>query len=156
MDQKRLYETTFIVNGSLDDAQTEAVIAKVQEIITKNGGEVVSLIRWGRKRLAYPIHHKNNGFYVNCEFNAYPQFIQEFKRFYFLEENIIRYLLIVVTKNMLKAKVVKPFVLEPIVVASETAIEEIIIKEELENAKEEIETPLTHELHKQQDSKKEE
>ena len=35
--RKRLYETTFIVNASLDDSQIEGVITHVQEIVTRNG-----------------------------------------------------------------------------------------------------------------------
>ena len=49
---KRLYETTLIINASLEDSQIEAVITRGQEIITRNGGEIKALNKWGRKRLA--------------------------------------------------------------------------------------------------------
>src|SRR5206468_9438818 len=50
--RKRLYETTFIVNASLEDTQIEGAITHIQEIITRNGGEITAVNRWGRKRLA--------------------------------------------------------------------------------------------------------
>ncbi len=66
----RLYETTFIVNASLDDPQVDAVVARVQDTITKNGGTIKAVNKWGRKRLSYPINKKTNGFYVNIEFTV--------------------------------------------------------------------------------------
>jgi len=143
---KRLYETSYIINGNFDDAQVEAIIVKAQELITKNGGEIVTHVRWGRKRFAYPIRHKNNGFYVNIEFNAYPSFIKEFERFFHLEENIVRHLTIAVTRNMMKAKVQRPFILEPIVLAQEVMLD-AVIKEELEEAKEDLQLPIKQEIH---------
>ena len=70
MEKARLYETTFIVNASLDDTQVDAVIGRVQDVIVKNGGTANALNKWGRKRLAYSINKKTNGFYVNIEFTA--------------------------------------------------------------------------------------
>jgi ribosomal protein S6 len=44
---KRKYETTFIVNASLDDTQVDTVIGRVQDTITKNGGAIVATNKWG-------------------------------------------------------------------------------------------------------------
>jgi small subunit ribosomal protein S6 len=107
-DTKRPYETTFIVNASLDDSLIEGVISKVQDQITKNGGEVTAVQRWGRKRLAYPIAKKNNGFYVCVEFSSAGDLVTKLAKFYHLEENILRYLTIQVTKQMIKAKLASP------------------------------------------------
>ena len=53
MEQHRkVYETTFIVNATLDDAQIDQVIDRFKEFIGKQSGEVTSLEKWGRKRLA--------------------------------------------------------------------------------------------------------
>jgi small subunit ribosomal protein S6 len=102
--KKQQYETIFIVNASLDDPQIEVIIAKVQEQITRYGGEIVSTDRWGRKRLTYPIKKKNNGFYTLIEFQGPGTAIQQLEKFYKLDENIIRYLSIKLDKKALKAK----------------------------------------------------
>ena len=91
---KKPYETTFIVNASLEDPQIDAVVNHVQEIITRNGGEVLAVNRWGRKRLAYTIKKKNNGFYTNIEFSASGNVIQQLERSFLLDENILRFLTI--------------------------------------------------------------
>ena len=101
---KRLYETTFIVNASLDDAQIEAAIGRVQEVITKNGGTITAMNRWGRKRLAYAISKKTTGYYVNIEFDAPGSVIALLERSYQLDELILRYLTIRLSKNALKAR----------------------------------------------------
>ena len=101
---KHIYETTFIVNASVDDAQIEAAIARVQEIITKNGGTITSLNKWGRKRLAYPIHKKTTGFYCYIEFESEGSVIGLVERSYQLDELILRYLTVRLSNNALKAR----------------------------------------------------
>ncbi len=101
---RRLYETTFIVNASLDDSQVDAVIGRVQDIITKNGGGVTALNKWGRKRLSYTINKKTNGFYVNLEFTAPGQVLATLERAFQLDEMILRYLTIVVDKKAIAAR----------------------------------------------------
>lgn len=101
---KRVYETTFIVNASLDDTQINVVIEKVKELILKHSGEIREIVLWGRKRFQYTIQKKNNGFYVIIEFLAPGDLIAKLERHYFLDENIIRYLTIVLDAKALKAR----------------------------------------------------
>ncbi len=89
---KRTYETTFIINASLEDSQVDSVIARVQDTITKNGGVIKALNKWGRKRLAYSIRKKTNGFYTNIEFEAPSTMLSQLERAYQLDEMILRYL----------------------------------------------------------------
>ena len=101
---KNIYETTFIVNASLDDAQIETAIARVQDTITKNGGTITALNKWGRKRLAYSINKKTTGYYCNIEFEGPGSLIALLERSYQLDELILRYLTIRLSKNALKAR----------------------------------------------------
>ncbi len=103
---KKKYETTFIVNASLDDTQVDSVIGRVQDTITKNGGTIVATNKWGRKRLAYSINKKTNGFYVNTEFDAPGTVLALLERSFQLDEMILRYLTIVLDRKALKARAV--------------------------------------------------
>jgi small subunit ribosomal protein S6 len=106
MAQKQnIYETTFIVNAGLDDPQIDAIIDKAQEVITKHGGEIMELAKWGRKRFAYPIKKKNNGFYVLCEFKSAGDLVARLERHFLLEENIIRFLIVSLDKKALQARI---------------------------------------------------
>ena len=101
----KLYEAVFIVNASLDDAQIENVINRTTEFIGKQGGSVTEVERWGRKRLAYPIQKKNNGFYVVCGFQAPGELLAKLERFFALEEQCIRHLVVEVDQKAKEAKI---------------------------------------------------
>ena len=103
--KKKIYETTFIVNAGLDDPQIDAVIEKVKELIIKHGGEIMELAKWGRKRFAYPIKKKNNGFYVLCEFTSSGDIVARLERHFQLDESIIRFLIIALDKKALQARI---------------------------------------------------
>ncbi|MBI4811399.1 MAG: 30S ribosomal protein S6 [Ignavibacteriales bacterium] len=133
-NDKRQYESTFIVNASLEDPQIESVITHVSEIITRNGGEITATNRWGRKRLAYTIKKKNNGFYVNLEFTAPTGVIPQLERMYQLDENILRFLTIQLDDKAIKARLHTP--IPP--VQDNTSLPEEIIHEPLFEDEEEI------------------
>ncbi len=109
----KTYETTFIVNASLDDAQVDAVIARVQNIISNNGGVIAALNKWGRKRLAYPISKKTNGFYALIEFEGPGTILEQLERSYQLDEMILRHLTIRLDAKALAAKTTAPAVPPP-------------------------------------------
>lgn len=102
--QPKIYESIIIINATLEDAQIEAEIEKIKDFITKNAGELRALEKWGRRRLAYPIKKKNNGFYVLYEFKAPGDIIAKLERQYLLNENVIRFLTIELNKKALKAR----------------------------------------------------
>lgn len=101
---KRLYESTFIINASLDDTQIDGVIQRVQDVIGRNGGTVTAINKWGRKRLAYSINKKTNGFYVNLEIEASGSLVAALDRAYELDEMVLRYLTIVLDRKALAAR----------------------------------------------------
>jgi small subunit ribosomal protein S6 len=101
---KKAYETTYILNASLEDSQIEAAVTHVAEIIERNGGTITATNRWGRKRMAYAIEKKNNGYYVNIEFNGPGQLISQLERAYILDENILRFLTIQLDKHAIAEK----------------------------------------------------
>ncbi len=102
--RKKIYETTFIANATLDDAQIDQIVDRLKEFLTKNGSEIRVLEKWGRKRLAYPIEKKNNGFYTICEFGAPADVIAKLERYYALDENIMRFLTVQLSEKLLKAR----------------------------------------------------
>jgi small subunit ribosomal protein S6 len=94
----RPYETTFIADAHLSNEQIETVISKFTKIITNNGGEIKFIDRWGKRRLAYEIAKKQYGFYVYLRFDAEGSIVKILDREYRLDDNIIRYLTIVLPR----------------------------------------------------------
>lgn len=102
MSERRLYETTFIVNAALEDNDIEAVVSKVINQISNNSGTIQEINKWGRKRLAYPINKKHNGFYVNLIYQSIPEFIPSLERFMTLDDTILRHLTLQINPKLLE------------------------------------------------------
>jgi small subunit ribosomal protein S6 len=100
MSLRRVYETTIIVNAALDDADIESVISKVTGFIENHGAEIFEINKWGRRRLAYPINKKYNGYYVHVVFESSPSVIPIFERFLVLEDTILRHLSLVLPAKL--------------------------------------------------------
>ena len=99
------YESTFIVKGSLEDKDIDPIIAKAESFIQKNGGTVIEMERWGRRKLAYPIGRETQGAYVSAHFTAPGDLITKLERMYSLDENIIRFLTLVMPETAIKGRV---------------------------------------------------
>lgn len=92
MSIRRLYETTYIVNAVLEDAEIDAIVKRVDDFLTENGAQLVEQNKMGRRRLAYPIKKKYNGFYVYTAFEAPSQTLPMLEKFFLLEEGVMRHL----------------------------------------------------------------
>ena len=101
---KRYYECTFIINPGLDDAQIESTVKMAEDTVAKNGGELVNTDHIGRRRLAYPIAKKHNGYYVCLEFEAEGRIVEKVERFLTLDENVMRYITVALDARELEAK----------------------------------------------------
>ena len=86
------YEVLYIIVPELDEEATRASIEKFKGIVESNGGEVVSVDEWGKKKLAYEIDYKTEGYYVLMSFNSSPEFPKELERNFKNDEAILRYL----------------------------------------------------------------
>jgi len=96
----RLYESTFIINAALEDPDVEAVIRRVTDYIENHGGQFVEMSKWGRRRLAYPIKKKYNGYYVYMAFESASEVLPLVERFFILEENVLRHLTLELSEKL--------------------------------------------------------
>ena len=88
------YEAMYIVTPEMEDEAIKGVIEKFSGIITANGGEIEKTDEWGRKKLAYPIDYKNEGYYVLVNFAAAPELPRELERNFRNDESILRYMVV--------------------------------------------------------------
>ena len=99
---KIMYESAVLISAALEEDQIQSIISRIKELISSNDGEITDVEDWGRKRLAYMIKKSKIGYYIIFQFKAYPQIISTLEKFYKLDENILRYLTIKLTKNALE------------------------------------------------------
>ncbi|MEP0859944.1 MAG: 30S ribosomal protein S6 [Ignavibacterium sp.] len=97
-----VYESAILINAALEDNQIENVINRVKEFITTNGGHIRDFENWGRKRLAYPVEKSKIGYYAIFRFDAPGSIVSKLERFYNLDEHILRYLTIKLSKEALE------------------------------------------------------
>ena len=116
------YEMIYIIDTGLEEAARKELIEKVSALITANGGEIEKVDEtWGKRRLAYAIDYKTEGWYVLVNFQASPELPRELERNLQINENILRYL---VVKLVEKRSAVKPRPVRPAAPAEEVPAEE--------------------------------
>ena len=98
-ETKNSYETTFIMNPVLAEEQVKEVVEKFRNILKDGGADIVFEHNWGMRKLAYPIHKKNNGFYYLIEFKAPGVVIDRLEIEYKRDERIMRFLTVALDKH---------------------------------------------------------
>ena len=86
------YEVLYVITPELDEEADKVVMDKFADIITANGGEIEKVDVWGKRRLAYPIDYKTEGYYVLVAFNANPELPRELERNMRNDERLMRYM----------------------------------------------------------------
>ncbi len=88
------YEAMLIVIPELDEEQVENTISRFQTIIERTGGGVGNVNHWGRRKLAYEIDHRTDGFYVVMEFTAGERTLGELKRILRVADDVLRHMIV--------------------------------------------------------------
>ncbi len=83
------YETIFVLDAALEDEKIEALTEKFKALIAENG-TVESVDVWGKRKLAYPIDFKTEGYYVLVNFATNPEFPKELDRIYGITDGVMR------------------------------------------------------------------
>ena len=86
------YEVLYVITPELDDEANQSVQEKFAKVITDNGGEIEKTDVWGKRRLAYAIDYKTEGFYVLVNFSANPELPRELERNLRNDERVMRYM----------------------------------------------------------------
>ena len=87
------YETIFVIDTTVGEEVTTSLVAKFKDLIAANG-TVDNVDEWGKRRLAYEIDHKREGYYTLIEFSSQAEFIAELERVYGITDGIIRSIVI--------------------------------------------------------------
>ena len=89
----RDYELGFILQPEVNEEQTRSILERIEQIVTNYGGQVVRVNQWGRRRLAYPIEHNRDGFYVFIDMILTPETVSELDRTLKVSEEVLRHLI---------------------------------------------------------------
>lgn len=90
----RNYEAMYILKPELEEEALDAAIARFEEVVKKDGGEIVKTDRWGKRRLAYEVKGYNEGIYILMNFAAPNSTSQELDRIFKIQDDVLRHLVI--------------------------------------------------------------
>jgi small subunit ribosomal protein S6 len=96
----RPYEVMIILDSGLDDDAVRSAVDRSTELIRNRGGDPHRVDLWGRRRLAYELNHRWDGFYVLVEARAEPAVMAELDRSLHLADEVIRHKVIRVPERV--------------------------------------------------------
>ena len=90
----RAYELMVIFESGLEDQAIDDQVKSVAAQIATRGGAVASTDRWGRRRFAYEIDHKTEGYYVVWELTSEGADLEALERSLRLADEVVRHKLV--------------------------------------------------------------
>ena len=83
------YEVLYIIDPTLGEEETAALVARFKEL-AEGHGTVTEVDEWGKRKLAYLINDKDEGYYVLMNFESKPEFPAELERVMKITEGVMR------------------------------------------------------------------
>ena len=90
----RRYELMLVFRPDAPDDRIAAIIDRTTRQIATDGGQIVKVAPWGRRRLAYPIDRHREGAYHIVVFEAPTGAIAELERALLITEEVLRHLVV--------------------------------------------------------------
>lgn len=98
-----IYENIVILNAALSDEEAEAAVTRIKELIAGQGGEVLKIDVWGRRKLAYEINKQKKGLYVLFYCKTPPATIKKMEDFYKVFDAVIKFMVIKLGKKQIRS-----------------------------------------------------
>jgi len=88
------YEVMYVIDAALEENARNELISYFSGIVEKNAGTIDRVDEWGKRRLAYAINYKTEGYYVLMYIQAPSELPRELERNFQINDNVLRYLVI--------------------------------------------------------------
>ncbi len=116
------YEVMYVIDAALEDSARVELIDRFSDLVKKNGGEIDRVDEWGKRRLAYAINYKTEGYYVLMYIKAPSELPKELERNFQISDKILRSLVIRYEGEVpAKREPLKPYVAREAAPAEEAA-----------------------------------
>jgi small subunit ribosomal protein S6 len=114
-----IYENIIILDAALSDEETDAAITKIKDLIADQGGEVLKIDVWGRKKLSYEIKKQKKGLYVLLLYKTTPETNKKIEDFYRVSDAVLKHLIIRLSAKQVNDLEKRVAVTEPVEQKSE-------------------------------------
>ncbi len=90
----RRYETIYILRPTLSEDEINTVIEGTNTVLGADAGQIISLDKWGLRKLAYLIKKEAQGYYVLCDYVTDPKNVAEMERKFRIDDAVMKYMTI--------------------------------------------------------------
>lgn len=96
----RPYELVLILESNAEDSTVQGVVDRFKDVLTTDEGQMGQVDKWGRRRFAYELQHRWEGYYTLIEFTAKPTTIAELDRVLGLADEVVRHKIVRVPESV--------------------------------------------------------
>jgi small subunit ribosomal protein S6 len=97
-----IYENMVILNANMSDEEADGLVTKIKDVITGQGGEVLKIDVWGRKKLSYEIKKQKKGLYVLLFYKTPPATVRKLEDFYKVTDAVLKYIVLKLDAKQIK------------------------------------------------------
>jgi small subunit ribosomal protein S6 len=103
----RKYELMFVLAPNMTDEEIDKLIAQLEAVVQATQGEVVSVERMGRRKLAYRFDKFDEGYYVLFTIHGGGELVKEFERRLKVTDSVLRYISVRVDESLKRVDKIK-------------------------------------------------
>ena len=96
----RIYEELFVVDPTASEEDIDAVSNQIQGVIKDGGGTVDKADKWGKRKLAYRVKKRDEGFYILIQFSAMPELVKEVERRLRVHDLVLKYITVRIDEKL--------------------------------------------------------
>jgi small subunit ribosomal protein S6 len=90
----RSYQSVLILKPDIEESRIDEALAKIGEFIKSNGGAILKVENWGKKRLAYRVKKNRFGIYLNIYHTLEPSGVIDLEKKYKLFDLIVKFMVL--------------------------------------------------------------
>ena len=138
------YEVMYVIDAALEESARNELINYFSGIVEKNAGTIDRIDEWGKRRLAYAINYKTEGYYVLMYIQAPSELPRELERNFQINDNVLRYLVIRYEGELpAKREPLKPYVAREAAPVQAEEKAEVVIEAPVAEAPVDEEAPVS-------------
>jgi small subunit ribosomal protein S6 len=88
----KAYEVIVILDPAMTEEEVERQIDEIKELVIKGNGEIQDIQRWGKRRLAYLVKKRREGYYVLFRLMIDPKTLSSLEKNFKISEKILKYM----------------------------------------------------------------
>jgi small subunit ribosomal protein S6 len=94
------YETIYILRSDVDAETAEKIQQRVAEAVEREGGKLVKVESWGRRKLAYPVGKLRRGVYVYVKYVGGGGLVAEVERNLKLQDAVVKFMTVLTNEEV--------------------------------------------------------